>query len=139
MTRRHRESGSLLIEFAGSLIVLFALFAGIFQVGYAFYAYENLVNAVRAGARYASLNPAAAAGPELDASVRNLVVFGDTQPRTGAKPVVAGLKPENIEVVLEPRMATVAVRGFVIDSLFAKVKLEDRPTVSFPRGGGASK
>ena len=133
MTRRNREAGSLLIEFAGSLIVLSTLFADIFQVGYAFYAYENLVNAVRAGARYASLSSgSAAAGPALETSVRNLVVFGETKPSAVATPIVAGLRPENVELIVGPGVATVSIRGFVIDSLFAKVRLDERPTVSFP-------
>ena len=134
MTRRRRQSGSLLIEFAGSLILLSTLFTGIFQVGYTFYTYENLVNAVRAGARYASLGAASdSATPEFATSVRNLVLFGDTKPAAGAKPIVAGIKPEDVEVTLEPRVATVSIRGFQIDSLFAKFKLDGRPTVSFPR------
>lgn len=132
--RRSRQSGSLLIEFAGSLIVLSTLITGIFQVGYAFYSYEALVNSVRAGARYASL----AAGPEAEASIRNLVVFGEMKPGPGAKPVVAGLKPESVAVIFEPRAATVAIRGFDIDCLFTKVRLDGRPTVTFPRAPGAA-
>jgi Flp pilus assembly protein TadG len=134
MTRRRRQAGSLLVEFAGSLIVLSTLFAGMFQVGYAFYSYEELVNAVRAGARYASL----AGGPEAEPAVRNLVVFGETAPAQGARPIVAGLKPEQVEVVWEPGMSTVTIRGFEIDSLFAKFKLDGRPTVTFPRTKAAA-
>ena len=80
MTRRS-ESGSALIEFAGSLILLATMFAGIFEIGYSFYAYGTLVDAVRAGARYAALQPRGAGAdavvaPAVAKAVRNLVVYG---------------------------------------------------------------
>ena len=132
MKRRNRQAGSALIELAGSLILLMTLLTGIFQTGYTFYTYENLVHAVRAGARYASLGVRGSSNDsEFATSVRNLVVNGDPQVR-GAKPIVPGLTPEQVEVVFEPAAATVSVRGFVIDALFAKVRLNGRPTVTFP-------
>jgi hypothetical protein len=139
MTRRKTQAGSALIEFAGSLILLATLLTGIFRIGYMFYTYENLVNAVRAGVRYASLRSSGwnAADPDLARSVRNLVVYGDPQPTAKAKPMTPGLRPENVELVLRPASATVSVRGFEIDSLFAKVRLDGRPTVTFPLTGAA--
>ena len=135
MRFRNRESGSALIELAVSLTLLVTLLTGVFYVGYTFYAYENLVNAVRAGARYASLHgPGAAGETDFARSVKNLVVYGDPHAR-GGKPVVAGLAPEQVDVVLEPEAATVAVRGFTIDALFAKVRLDGRPTATFPVAG----
>ena len=47
----------MMIEFALSFFLIFGFFAGTFQFGYMFYAYNTLVNAVRDGARYASLKP----------------------------------------------------------------------------------
>lgn len=139
MTRRKAQGGSALIEFAGSLILLATLLVGIFRIGYMFYTYENLVNAVRAGVRYASLRSSGwnAADPDLARSVRNMVVYGEPRPVAAAKPMTAGLRPENIELILRPASATVSVRGFEIDSLFAKVRLDGRPTVTFPLTGAA--
>ena len=54
---KNGRGGSALIEFAGSLLLLGTVFAGVFQIGYTFFAYNTLVNAVRAGARYAAFNP----------------------------------------------------------------------------------
>ncbi len=54
---RRGQAGSALIEFAGSLILLTVMFAGIFELGYSFYTYGQLVSAIRAGARYAALQP----------------------------------------------------------------------------------
>jgi Flp pilus assembly protein TadG len=129
--------GSALIEFAGSLILLSTLFAGIFQIGFTFYTYESLVNAVRSGARYASLqsNAENTISPEYAQSIRNLVVYGDPRPAAGARSIVPGLAPENIELVMSPVTATVSVRGFAIDSVFSKVKLDGRPTITFPVTG----
>lgn len=139
--RARRSRGSALIEFAASLIVLAGMFAGIFQVGYTLFTYNTLVNAVRSGARYASLRAGApsASDPEFAKAVRNLVVYGDPAPAEGAKPTVRGLAAENVELILGPSTATVSVRGLEIDALFAKVKLDGRPAVTFPITGGAAK
>jgi Flp pilus assembly protein TadG len=140
MIRRRRSSGSALIEFAGSLILLSAVFAGIFQIGYTLFIYQNLVHAIQAGARYASRQDfdATVANPELAKSVRNMVVYGEPAPAPGSQAVVAGLTPEQVELTLVPGAATVSVRGFEIDSLFAKTRLDGRPTVTFPFTGGVS-
>ncbi len=142
MRRRNPSSGSALIEFAASLIVLSALFTGIFQVGYTFVTYHSLVNAVRAGARYASLQSATSTvdAPGFAKAVRNLVVYGEPAPANGSKPVVPGMTAEHVELILGPTSATVSVRDFEIDALFSKVRLDGRPTVTFPVGantGGA--
>jgi Flp pilus assembly protein TadG len=136
---RGSQTGSALIEFAVSLILLAAVFVGVFQIGYAFLAYGTLVNAVRAGARYSSLQQhEAAADPQLAKAVRNLVVYGDPAPTDRAKPVVKGLTTENVEIVNGPGTSTVSLRGFEVDALFAKLKLDGRPTVTFPVAAGAA-
>jgi len=134
--------GSALIEFAGSLMLLSAMFTGIFQIGYTFFAYEKLIHAVRAGARYASLRGANSTGiadAEFSKAVANVVLFGDPQPAVGAKPVISGLTADNVELVLGPAEATVSVRDFEIDAVFTKVKLAGRPTVTFPFTTGGTK
>ena len=141
MRARSSGTGSALIEFAAALILLSGMFTGIFQVGYTFFTYSTLVNAVRAGARYASLQArnSNVADPEFAKSVVNMVVYGEPRPATGAKPVVRGLAPDNVQLVLGPSTATVSVRGFQIDAIFTKVALVGRPTVTFPFTGGVAK
>lgn len=136
MKRPRPQAGSALIEFAGALILLAAVFVGVFQIGYAFLAYGTLVNAVRAGARYSSLQQRGAADPDLAKAVRNMVVYGDPAPSEHAKPVVQGLTTQNIEIVNGPGTSTVSLRGFQVDALFAKLKLDGRPTATFPVGNG---
>ena len=132
------RAGSSLIEFAGSLVIISALFTGIFQFGYALSTYQTLVNSVRAGARYASLQPPSS-GAVLEQAVRNVVVYGDPAPLPNAQPVTPGLTPSHVELVMEPGSATVALRGFELASMFSKIKLDGRPTVTFPRTQVASK
>jgi len=131
--KRKSQSGNALIEFAGSLILLAVMFAGIFEIGYSFYAYGTLVTAVRAGARYAALQSGRAADPAVIArAVRNVVVYGDPVADQRAKPLVPGLATNNVELIDSPAAATVTLRGFSLDALFMKVHLDGRPTVTFP-------
>ena len=141
MKSKNSRRGTALIEFAAALILLSGMFTGIFQVGYTFFTYGKLVNAVRSGARYASLKAPGESGadPEFAKTVANMVVYGEPRPAAGAKPVVKGLTPDNVELVLGTSAASVSVRNFEIDALFTKVKLVGRPTVTFPFTGGVSK
>jgi hypothetical protein len=137
--RRGSRAGSALIEFAGSLILLTAVFVGVFEIGYAFFSYATLVNAVRAGARYSSLQQRGALpDPEVAKAVRNMVVYGDPAPADHSRPLVRGLSTENVEIINGPGTSTVSLRGFEVDALFAKLKLDGRPTVTFPLAGGVS-
>jgi hypothetical protein len=136
MTRRRTQAGSALIEFAGSLIVLTAVFVGVFEIGYSFLSYGTLVNAVRAGARYSALRQHGdAPDPATAKAIRNLVVYGDPAPAPNAPPLVRGLSTENVEIVNGPGTSTVSLRGFAVDALFTKLELDGRPSVTFPVRG----
>jgi Flp pilus assembly protein TadG len=131
--------GNILIEFAASLVVLSTMFAGIFQAAYTLVTYTSLVNAVRAGARYASLHvPANAADQSFSKAVRNVVVYGESSPPPGAPPIVNGLTPDNVVMTLGEKAATVSLRNFAIDATFTKLNLDGRPTVTFPIIPGAT-
>jgi hypothetical protein len=129
----HSQAGSALIEFAGSLILLAAMFAGIFEIGYSLYTYGTLVTAVRSGARYLAAQPRGATiAPAAANAARNLVVYGDPAPPDHTRPLVPGLTTGDVELINTARASTVSVRGFQIDALFMKVHLDGRPTVTFP-------
>lgn len=132
MSRHSSRRGTALIEFAAALIVLSTMFTGVFQVGYTFVTYRTLVSAVSAGARYASLTAANAGDPDYAQAVRKMVVYGDPAATENAKPVVPGLTTEHVSLILGPATASVTLRDFVIDALFTKIKLDGRPTVTFP-------
>ena len=134
--RHRRERGAALLEFALSAIVLVALFVGVFQIGYTFYAYNRLEGAVRRGAQYASLKP------DAITEVRNTVVFGDPNPKDGAIPVLNGLTTSHVQVkvtgaAVAPASVTVAIVGYQINSVFSITTLDGRPSVTFPYVGQA--
>ncbi len=137
-----RERGGAFIEFALSFALLFSIFAGVFQFGYAFYIYNTLENAVRAGARYASLRvydsgtetPSAA----YLSAVRNTVVYGS--PSGGGQPVVAGLTTSHVIVTMTmernvPVQVAVAINEYTIDALFTSFNLTGKPAAAFPYVG----
>jgi len=139
MIRHNRRAGNALFEFAASLVLLSTMFAGIFQAGYTFFTYSTLVNAVRAGARYASLNPlAGSSSEEFSNAVRNIVVYGDSVPAPDASAIVNGLTTDKVVVSIDQGLATVSLRDFAIDAAFLKIKLDGRPTVTFPISTGAA-
>ena len=134
MKRRRDQTGNTLIEFAVSLLLISTTFTGAFQFGYSLYIYNRLVNAVREGARYASLQPVASinSDPDLPAAVRNVVVYGDPKPGPDVRPALSGLSEKNVQVVAGAKTVTVVIRSFQIDGLFSKLNLDGRPTVTFP-------
>lgn len=139
------QKGHAMIELAVSATVMVTFLAGTFQFGYTFYVYNQLVNAVGNGARYAAQRTyRAATDRDIERgnqAIRNLVVYGDAQPAPDAAPVVANLKPENVEVrwVLNgdggPAAVDVTLRGFAVDAAFQAFPFDGRPLVEFPYVG----
>jgi len=124
--------GTALIEFAGSLVLISTLFTGVFQLGQSFYTYNRLVNAVRQGARFASLQPETAASSGI---VQKLIVYGETTPAPTASPLIAGLSERNVQVIIADRKATVVIRDFILSGMFYSPKLDGKPSVTFPITG----
>jgi len=119
-----------------------ACLSGTFQFGYTFYVYNQLVTAVGNGGRYAAMRTYRAATPQDvargEAAIRNLVVYGDAQPGTGAAPVVPNLSPEQVDVrwVLDPSGAPsavgVAIAHYSVNAVFRTFDFAARPGVEFP-------
>jgi Flp pilus assembly protein TadG len=137
-----------MIEFALSFFLIFAVFSGIFQFAYSFYVYNTLVNAVREGARYASLKPydstTTTPSAAFQTAVQNMVVYGDSNPAMGAPTVVAGIKPGNVALTVTgggsgtltaPTEMTVTISGFTVDGVFGTWKLNGKPNATFPYTG----
>jgi len=138
MSRR----GNVILEFALSFGLLFSVFAGVFQFGHTFFLYNNLQSAVRAGARYASIETyeSGSATPTSAylAAVRNVVLYGD--PAGGSTPRLPGLRPEHIQVSVTmdrgvPREITVAIDGYRIDAVVGSLTLNGKPRVTMPYMG----
>lgn len=134
---KRRERGHALIEMAISMTVMVTLLAGIFQMGYVFYSYNQLVTAVGNGGRFA----ATAARDDVDAAdraIRNVVAYGVAQPAPGATPLIADLKPELVDVRWVKgedgaiSAVNISIREYTVDSFFRVFKFSGRPGVQFP-------
>jgi Flp pilus assembly protein TadG len=143
--KRPSERGHAMLELAVCAGVMVTFLAGTFQFGYTFYIYNQLVTAVGNGGRYAAQRTFRAAGP-LDiergnAAIRNMVVYGDPQPVTGATPVVPNLKPEQVEVQWvaagqgAPKAIDVFIHGYTVNAVFHAFTFDGRPSVEFPYVG----
>jgi Flp pilus assembly protein TadG len=143
--KRGGERGHAMIELAVSAAVMVACLSGMFQFGYTFYVYNQLVTAVGNGGRYAALRTYRAASRQDvergKAAIRNLVVYGDTQPGAGAAPVVPNLSPEQVDVqwVLDPSGAPsavgIAIASYSVNAVFRTFTFAERPGVEFPYVG----
>jgi len=143
--RNRRTRGHAMLELALSAGVMVTCLAGTFQFGYTFYIYNQMVTAVGNGARYAAQRTYRSATQRDvergNQAIRNMVVYGDPQPVAGSAPVVAGLKPEHVDVhwILDthgkPTAVDVSLRGYTVDPVFRSFKFDGRPSVEFPHVG----
>ena len=122
-----KQRGSAILEFALSATVLVAFFAGVFQVGYTFYAFNALEHAVRTGAQFASDKGADASAD----AIRSEVVK--------AAGGLNGLTNSNVQVVVNrdpaggsPVSVTVSITSYRINSVFSSTMLNGRPNATFP-------
>ena len=136
------RAGTAIIEFALGSGVLFAMFAGTFEFGYTFLQYNRLQSAVAQGARFASLipydSPTIAPSTAFLAGVHNMTLYGS--PTAGTSPVVRGITPGNVSLTVTftngvPSAMTVSISGYIIDSVFRKTTLSNKPRVTYPYQG----
>jgi Flp pilus assembly protein TadG len=148
MLRSRAQRGNTILEFALSFALLFGVFAGIFRFGYAYYAYNVLVNSVRDGARYAANLPYSSTTSTPDstylAKVRNMVVYGNPAPAQNTVPVLSGLSTANVAVAMTsgnsggitpPKAVTVSITGFSLYAVFTTFNLSGHPYCMFPYTG----
>ena len=143
--KRRSERGHAMLELAVCAAVMVSFLAGTFQFGYTFYIYNQLVTAVGNGGRYAAQRTFRAGTPwdieRGNAAIRNMVVYGDSQPVADAAPVVPNLKPEQVEVQWvtagqgAPKAIDVFIHGYTLNAVFRSFTFEGRPSVEFPYVG----
>ena len=134
-----------MLEFAIGASMFVALFTGAYQFGYTFHAYENLLAAVRAGARYGAISVYDLGVATVDSApsstfttkVRNVTVYGNPNGAVnGALPVVPGLQPSHVLVDVDYRNAlpftvTVTIHGFALESMFGNWRANQKPSATF--------
>ena len=134
-----RRRGSAMLEFAISFGLLLTIFSGVWQFGYTFYLYNSLESAVRNGARYGSLavyDGGSWNGANFKDRVKNMVVYGNSAPPAGARPVVPGLATSQVRVTptmngVTPNRITVDIDGYAINTFFKTYTLRQKPKCSF--------
>lgn len=130
---KKRRRGSAILELALSASFLVTLLAGAMQYGHTFYTYGQLQEAVRNGARYASIRPFTAASPacvaRMQDAVRHMVADGSTAPGLTPSQVVVTYQTDSKGV---PATVTVAVDGFAVDSLFSLHTFRGVPSITIP-------
>jgi Flp pilus assembly protein TadG len=131
-----------LIQLTFCLSLLIPLFIGTWRFGYGFYLYEQLSEAARSGARYASLRTydSATSTPSttFTTAVRNMVVYGD--PSGGTTPLVTGLTTSNVSVAATftngvPSAVSVYITGYPLPTYYGSKTLNTNPYVWFPYMG----
>jgi Flp pilus assembly protein TadG len=135
---KRNQRGNVMVEFAIGAGILVTVFTGVFEFGYAFYVYNNLVAAVDNGARYAAYltydSSTTTPSSTFNSAVQNMVVYG--QPATGTKTVAPGLATSN--VVLTPIFTNtvptgmqVSLTGYTLNAVFTTFTL-NKPVVTYP-------
>jgi Flp pilus assembly protein TadG len=134
-----------MVELALSLIVLTLLGAGAFQFGYAFWARQQIQSAIASGARFASRldyqGRSAECLKRAFEPARNFVVYGDPRPSRSSEPLIPGLHPSHIAVDFArdtqgmPLSVTLSMRGFELDAVFSRYRLNGSPSATLPFQG----
>lgn len=135
---RERRGGAALIEFTLIAPFLTLLLLGAWNYGYAFFRYSQLEEAVRDGARFASIRRLDDNSPALYTKEVQCVVATGT-PNCSAASVVPGLTFDKVAVrrfpsTGRPTEIEVSVTTFPIAEFFP-VNVINKPRARFPYGG----
>lgn len=124
-----------MVEFAISWFLLWSLFSGLYQFGYAFYVYNVLETSVADAAQFGSrLGYDTASPTSYVTTLKNMVVYGDET--AGTKALAPNLTTSNVNVSVNldgagmPRYVTVNITGYAINALFATYSLNNKPAVT---------
>ena len=138
-TRRPNQRGNAMVEFAISFPIIALMLGGIFQFGYTFYIYNGLQSAVRAGSRYASVaDYDSPSGTTFKTAVKNVVVYGKTNPSGGDKAQVPGLTTSQVTVTDSnkdstgiPIDITVQISNYTVNAVWKSYTFTNKPKSTF--------
>jgi len=106
-----REKGQALVEFAMVALLFFTLVFGIIEFGRALWTWNTIVQATRAGARFAAVE----VPTNDDMRIMKVVAYNDPNAGTSSTPVVPGLTEANIRVRYLNNDGTVAASKNLAD------------------------
>ncbi len=136
-TRKRSERGNAILEFALGFSVLWALFSGVYQFGYTFYVYNQLMTSVtNAAALGSKMTYDTANTSTYTTAVTNMVLYGSTT--AGTKVIIPGLTSSNVTVSPTPSAipttVTVSITNFTVNSIFKSFTF-NKPRVTMPYMG----
>ena len=128
---RKSERGNAVLEFALGWSILWMMFSGVYQVGYAYYVYNVLMTSVSDAAQLgAKLGYDTADPSTYQTKLKNMVVYGDTT--AGTTPIVPGLTTGNVNVTMNPTNGTpqdltITISSYTINGFFTSYTLNNKP------------
>jgi len=132
LIRRKSERGNALLEFALGFSLLWMLFSGVYQIGYAYYIYDRLTVATADAVQLGSRLPYDTGSPStFSTALKNMVLYGSET--AGTYPIVPNLTAANVAVDPHldsngiPRYVTVNITGYTINALFTSFSLPNKP------------
>jgi Flp pilus assembly protein TadG len=111
------EKGQTLVEFALVTLVFFILVFGITEFGRALWTWNTIVQATRAGARYAVVETPTSD----DMQIKKVVAYNDPNANSSSTPVVPGLTETNVIVNYLNNDGSVASNKNVADLIAVSV------------------
>jgi Flp pilus assembly protein TadG len=109
--RSTHQKGQALVEFGIAATVFFLILFGILEFGRALWTWNTIVQATRAGARFAVVE----APTGDDAPVKKVVVYQDPNAANSSNPVAPGLTTGNVRVEYLMNDGTAAANKDVAD------------------------
>ena len=129
--RNKSQKGTAILEFAISWSVLIALLTGVYQFGYTFYIYNQLMTSVSNAAELGSkMDYDTQQTSNYSDKLKNMVVYGDTTAQTN--PIVRGLATSNVNVNVTlvnsiPQDLTITITGYSVDAVFTTFTFTGKP------------
>ena len=120
-----------MLEFALSWALLVALVTGVYQFGYSFYIYNQLMTSVSNAAELGSkMNYDTGNASAYTTALKNMVLYGDTTAQT--TPIVPGLTASNVNVNVTlissiPQDLTITITGLQVDAVFTNFTFNGKP------------
>jgi Flp pilus assembly protein TadG len=111
------EKGQTLVEFAMVTLVFFVLVFGITEFGRALWTWNTIVQATRAGARYAVVETPTSD----DMQIKKVVAYNDPNASSSSTPVVPGLTETNVTIQYLNNDGSVASNKNVADLIAVSV------------------